>query len=195
MRLVSSVFALAVLGCCFGPSVESPPSPAPVAPSPLSQALQGMGAAEPTVSPATTPSVPPPSAPVAAAPAAATAAPVAVSAALPVPASPPPPSTGAAASPACAEAQAAREAVRAELRELRLTLGGDSSVRVEATGAAMAACNRDPDCLRDVKTRLAKVDAYDRAKATLAAETARLAAAEVGLYDADQRVVAACGAP
>jgi hypothetical protein len=186
MRLVSSVFALAVLGCCFGPSVEAPPAPAPVAPSPLSQALQGMGAADAPI---------PPPAPVAAID---TPAPAAVPAAVPVavPATPPAPaSPGAALSPACADAQAAREAIRAELRDLRLTLGGDSTARVEAAGAAMMVCNTDPDCVRDPKLRMAKVEVYDRAKAVLAAETTRLAEAEVGLYGADQRVVGACGAP
>ncbi|MDP2308747.1 MAG: hypothetical protein Q8P18_22185 [Pseudomonadota bacterium] len=192
MRLVSSVFALAVLGCCFGPSVDAPPVPAPVAPSPLSQALQGMGAADPAVSGASAPVAPPgapPAAPAAAPPEALPdAPPVAPASALtPVAA----PGVG----PACAEAQAAREAVRAELRDLRLTVGGDSTARLEAAGAAMMACNREPDCVRDMQARAAKVDAFDRARQAQAAETTRLAQAEVGLYEADNRVVLACGAP
>lgn len=176
MRLVSSVFALAVLGCCFGPSVDAPPA-APVAPSPLSQALQGMGTDDAAVA------MPPSQAP-----------------AL-LPASPPPPPAASqpasidGPAPACADAQAGREGVRAELRELRLTLGGESTARLEAAAVAMAACNRDADCLRDVPARAARYEAHERAKNAQAAEINRLAHAEVGLYEADQRVILACGAP
>lgn len=169
MRLVSSVYALALLGCSVGPPVDAPSGP-PVlpAPSPLSQALQGMGQTE-----AWGPAELPPN-------------PLAAREGTP---------SAIVVAPACAAAESAREALRAELRELRLTLGGEASLQMEATGAEMIACNRDPSCLGDVKARIAKAEAYDRAKVWLQSETARLAQAEVGLYEADRRVIAACGAP
>jgi hypothetical protein len=76
-----------------------------------------------------------------------------------------------------------------------MTLGGASAQRVDAAGQAMGACNADPACLRDGKARLARMEAYDRAKAALDAETRQLAEAEVGLYEADRAVTTACGAP
>jgi len=76
-----------------------------------------------------------------------------------------------------------------------MTLGQATSARLEETGQAMMACNADPVCLRDGKARMASVEAYDRAKAAHEGETRRLAEAEVGLYEADKRVAAACGAP
>jgi hypothetical protein len=190
MRLVSSLFALAVLGCCFGPSVEAPPAPAPEAPSPLSQALSGMGVA-PTDPAAAAPDP-------AAVPAAAPADPAAV-APVDTPVAPPtaPPTAAptAVSSPACAAAQADREVLRTQLRELRLTLGAETGPRLEAASAQMAACDRDIECLKDAKIRMARIVAYDNAKGAQLAESNRLAQAELGAYDADQRVLAACGTP
>ncbi|MFN7145220.1 MAG: hypothetical protein ACK4YP_15710 [Myxococcota bacterium] len=209
MRFLVCVMALGVLGCCFGPSVEAPPSPAaaPAAPSPLSQALEGLVApTDPAAAPAAgTPPAPDataaPSAsslPDAAAPGMASVPPGAM--ATTAPGYGAPPSTTAAApttpsSPACAEATAARDAVRARLAELRLSLGAETSARLEAAGQAMIACDADPACVRDGKARLARIEAYDRAKAAHEAERTRLAREEVGLYDADRAVLAACGAP
>ncbi len=195
MRLVSSLFALAVLGCCFGPSAEAPPvaPPAPEAPSPLSQALSGMGVAptEPSVAPAQ------PAAPgePAVAPAPGSPPPSVVDAPAPPPPAAPPPSAAGTQSPACAAAQADREVVRAQLREMRLTLGAETGPRLEAAKAQMATCDRDIECLKDPKIRMARITAYDNATGAQLAESNRLAQAELGSYDADQRVVAACGAP
>lgn len=200
MRFLVCVMALGVLGCCFGPSVEAPPSPAvaPAAPSPLSQALEGLVA--PT-DPAAPPPAGAPTAPdagVAAPPAAPPAASAPTETTTPGFGAPPPasaPVPASTSSPACAEATAARDAVRARLAELRLSIGAETSARLEAAGQAMIACDSDPACVRDGKARLARIEAYDRAKAAHEAERTRLAEAEVGLYDADRAVTAACGTP
>ncbi len=209
MRFLVPVMAIGVLGCCLGPSVDAPPAsaPAPAAPSPLSQALQGMGVSgDGSASAPANPSGAAPAAPAAPGVAAPPAAPVAgAGMTAPPPATPAATpaatqsaSTGTSAvdsSPACAEARAARETVRAQLAELRMTLGAATSARLEAAGQAMMACNADTACLGNGKERVARIDAYDRAKAAHEGETRRLAEAEVGLFEADRRVAAACGAP
>jgi hypothetical protein len=134
----------------------------------------------PSVAPTPPPTAPPPTAPPPTAPPTGT---------------PPPPSAPSTApdSPACADARAAKKAVNDDLAALRMTVGAETSQRLESAGQAMQQCTTDMGCMRDAKVRTAKIEAYDRAKAAHDAELARLATAELGLYEADRAIRAACG--
>ena len=176
MRFFVGAVFVGAFGCCLGPS-EQPPAPVPAAgPSPLEQMVGGQ--VDPGAPPAASPTSPPsPGTPPAPTPAA------------------PPSSPSAPASAACVHARADRDALRAQLADLRLTVGGESGRRVEQAGQAMGACNNDPACLRDSKARTARIAAYDAAKAAYDADVRRLTEAEAGLYTRDQAVAAACGEP
>ena len=179
MRLFAAAVVLGALGCCLGPTTEPPPPAQVSTPSPLSQALQGMENAGASGVPSTAaiPTQPP-------------AAPPATPAGAP-----PPPAVPAATpdSPACADARAAKKAVNDDLVALRMTVGAETAQRLESAGQAMQQCTTDMGCMRDAKVRTAKIEAYDRAKAAHDAELARLATAELGLYEADRAIRAACG--
>jgi hypothetical protein len=176
MRWFVGVVVVGALGCCLGG--EDPPAPVapppPAAASPLSQALGEMGVVgDPNAAAVTTGDAP--------------AAPIAPAAAPIAPAG--------ASTPACADARAARDQVRADVAQLRLSLGAETSARLDAANRALLACNADPACIGDGRARVARAEAYAAAKAAHAAESTRLAEAEVGIFHADQAVAAACGAP
>lgn len=182
MRLFVAAVFFGALGCCLGPTTETPAPPPPSTSSPLSQALHDLGeagaGAATNTQPVTTSSTPtPPTTP------------------LPAGSEPltGPPSPLAPDSPACTEARAAKKAVNDDLVQLRLTIGAETGQRVEQAAAAMKACTEDMACMRDPKARIAKMEAYDRAKAAHDGETQRLATAELGLFEADKAVRAACG--
>ena len=196
MRWFVGVVVVGALGCCLGG--EDPPAPVapppPAAASPLSQALGEMGVVgDPNAAAVTTGDAP--AAPIApaAAPIAPAAAPIAPAGAS-TPAAAPIAPAGA-STPACADARAARDQVRADVAQLRLSLGAETSARLDAANRALLACNADPACIGDGRARVARAEAYAAAKAAHAAESTRLAEAEVGIFHADQAVAAACGAP
>jgi hypothetical protein len=94
----------------------------------------------------------------------------------------------------CQTAQDTREAERARIAELRLTLGVEPARRFDAATAAQQACLSDPECAQDGKRLVERFEAVKAAEEALGAEQRRLAEEELGLYRADRAVQAACGA-
>jgi hypothetical protein len=94
----------------------------------------------------------------------------------------------------CQTARDAREAERARIADLRLTLGVEPARRFDAATASQQACLSDPECAQDGKRLVERFEAVKAAEDALGAEQRRLAEEELGLYRADQAVQAACGA-
>ncbi len=103
--------------------------------------------------------------------------------------------TGAGAeSPACGEARAQRTAVSARLAQVRQTAGVPEARALDRASAALSACEARQDCVEgDPKERAARVMAVEEARDAFRKANAALQQEELGLFEADRAVRAACG--
>ena len=96
--------------------------------------------------------------------------------------------------PACRDARARRGEVASRLAEVRKTSGVAEARALDRASAALAACEARQDCVEgDPKERAARVMAVEEARAVFRTASAGLQSEELGLFEADRAVRAACG--